>query len=53
MNALLAPPTNLTTIAGNGVGGYGGDGGLASNAALNAPFRSCVNVQGEIFIADA
>ena len=52
MNALLVPPTNLTTIAGTSVGGYGGDGGLALNAVLNIPYRSFVNAQGEIFIAD-
>ena len=53
VTALLVPPTNLTTIAGNSVtGGYTGDGGLAVAAKLNSPYRSCVNEKGEIFIAD-
>jgi len=29
--------SHLTTLAGNGIAAYSGDGGLAISAALNAP----------------
>jgi hypothetical protein len=33
----VSPDGTLTVIAGNGVGGFSGDGGQAINAALSGP----------------
>jgi sugar lactone lactonase YvrE/PKD repeat protein len=42
----------ITTIAGNGVGGYSGDGGLATSAQLNLPTEIAIDAGGNIYIAD-
>jgi len=42
-----------TTIAGNGVMGFGGDGGPATDAMLNSPSAIAVDSDGTLFIADA
>lgn len=42
----------ITTIAGNGILGYSGDGGLATLAKLNYPSGMCKDNLGNIFIAD-
>jgi hypothetical protein len=42
----------ITTVAGNGVGGYSGDGGAAINAQLKNPNGVFVDDVGNIFIAD-
>jgi trimeric autotransporter adhesin len=42
---------NLTYVAGNGISGYSGDGGLATKAAV-VPSDVAVDVSGNIFIAD-
>lgn len=42
----------IQTVAGNGVKGYGGDGGLAINAELNFPAGVAVDRAGNIYIAD-
>ena len=42
----------ISTVAGNGVNGYGGDGGPAANALLNAPFGLWVDGNGNVFIGD-
>jgi trimeric autotransporter adhesin len=39
-------------IAGNGNGGYGGDGGLALSASLAHPAGTFVDATGTLFIAD-
>ena len=43
----------ITTVAGNGSASYSGDGGVATNAALNNPAGVAVDSLGEVFIADA
>jgi hypothetical protein len=43
----------ITTIAGNGVQGYSGDGGAATNASLNRPFRVAVDTSGNVFLTDS
>ena len=43
---------NTTTVAGNGIGGYGGDNGPAINARLNAPVGIAVDSAGNLYIAD-
>lgn len=42
----------ISTIAGNGNAGYGGDGGQATSAQLNAPFEVAMDPNGNLFIAD-
>ncbi|HUJ41261.1 MAG TPA: choice-of-anchor D domain-containing protein [Candidatus Acidoferrales bacterium] len=42
----------VTIVAGNGTSGYGGDGGPASSAQLNAPEGVAVDGSGNVFIAD-
>lgn len=42
----------ITTIAGTGVLGAAGDGGLATNAQLNGPEGMALDSEGNLFIAD-
>ncbi|EFC41150.1 predicted protein [Naegleria gruberi] len=42
----------ISTVAGSGTGGYGGDGGLATSAQVNYPFSVSISSTGEIYIAD-
>ena len=42
----------ISTVAGNGGRGYGGDGGPATNAALNYPKGATIDVYGNVYIAD-
>lgn len=43
----------ITTVAGNGVGGFSGDGGKATSASLNTPISVAVDDAGNLFIADS
>jgi uncharacterized protein (TIGR03437 family) len=42
----------ITTIAGNGNSGFGGDNGPASNAQLSGPSAVAVDTSGFIYVAD-
>ncbi len=42
----------ITTVAGNGMAGYSGDGGAATSAELNAPKSVVVDIAGNLYIAD-
>ena len=42
----------ITTVAGNGTRGYGGDGGPATHAELYTPWGVAVDSSGNIYIAD-
>ncbi|MGC2398155.1 MAG: choice-of-anchor D domain-containing protein [Acidobacteriaceae bacterium] len=42
----------INTLAGNGTPGHGGDGGVASNASLNAPSGLAEDGAGNLYIAD-
>jgi sugar lactone lactonase YvrE len=42
----------ITTVAGNGVGGYSGDGGSALSAELNTPEGVATDASHNIYIAD-
>jgi hypothetical protein len=42
----------ITTVAGNGIAGFFGDGGLATSAQLNLPTSVAVDKAGNIYIAD-
>jgi len=43
----------ITTVAGNGIAGYSGDGGPATNASMSSPVRVAVDAFGNLFISDA
>jgi uncharacterized protein (TIGR03437 family) len=43
----------ITTVAGTGVAGGGGDGGFATGAELNNPLSLAVDAAGNLYIADA
>ena len=43
----------ITTIAGTGFAGFGGDGGLATNGSVNAPLGVAVDAAGTLYIADS
>ncbi len=43
----------ITTVAGTGVSGFGGDGGPAAAAQLNSPWDVAVDAAGRLFIADS
>lgn len=43
---------DVTAIAGTGVGGYAGDGGLAIAARLRSPHGMAVAADGTVYIAD-
>ena len=43
----------VTTVAGSGERGFGGDGGAAVAAALNFPLGVAVNSAGEVFVSDS
>ena len=49
----VSPTGIITTIAGTGIGGYSGDGGLATAAKLNFPSAVAVDGNGNVFIADS
>jgi len=62
-NLFIAEPYNLvvrkvdssgtiTTVAGNGGGGYSGDNGPATSAHLNQPSAVAVDASGNLFISD-
>ncbi len=42
----------ITTFAGNGVNGYSGDSGAATNAELAYPWGCVADKYGNIYIAD-
>jgi sugar lactone lactonase YvrE len=42
----------ITTVAGNGTAGFGGDSGPATNALLNGPNGIAVDSAGNLYIAD-
>ncbi len=43
---------NITTIAGSALSGYSGDGGLATDAALNYPQGAAIGPDGALYFTD-
>ena len=48
----VTPAGTITTVAGNGVNGFSGDGGLATSAELSSPTGVAVDSSGNLYIAD-
>ena len=48
----VATNGNISTLAGNGVSGFSGDGGQATSAQLNGPQGVAVDSAGNVYIAD-
>ncbi|MGA7236592.1 MAG: hypothetical protein WBY44_12980 [Bryobacteraceae bacterium] len=48
----LLPDGTITTVAGNGGQGPGGDGGAATSAQLNLPTGVTLDAAGNVYIAD-
>jgi hypothetical protein len=51
-SSTMEPSDVIKTVAGNGRGGFSGDGGLATDASLHDPTGVAVGGTGNIFIAD-
>jgi sugar lactone lactonase YvrE len=49
---IAADTGTITTVAGNGVAGFSGDGGPAINAELNGPSAVALDSAGNLYIAD-
>ncbi len=43
----------ITTVVGDGVGRFGGDGGQATSASLNIPSDVAIDFSGNLYIADS
>jgi uncharacterized protein (TIGR03437 family) len=50
---VITPALTITTYAGTGAAGYGGDGGPAAQALLNAPVGLALDSSGNLYIADS
>ncbi len=48
----IAPSGNISTVVGNGIPGYVGDGGSAVAAELNTPTGIAIDQSGNLYIAD-
>lgn len=46
------PQFTIRTVAGNGINGFAGDGGAATDAELNNPFTLAIDGSGNLYIAD-
>ncbi len=49
----VSPTGVITTVAGSGVQGFAGDGGVATAAQLDTPLGVAVAADGTIFLADS
>jgi sugar lactone lactonase YvrE len=51
-NGTNLPNGIITTVAGNGIASYSGDGGVATNASLQHPTDVKLDAYGNLYIAD-
>ncbi len=49
----LVPSGAIVTIAGNGSGGFSGDGGPATSAAIGNPYGAAIGPDGAVYFVDA
>jgi uncharacterized protein (TIGR03437 family) len=49
----VSPGGTITTVAGDGMAGYAGDGGLATSASLYGPWGIALDSAGNLLIADS
>jgi hypothetical protein len=49
----VTPQGTMTTVAGNGTIGFGGDGGPATSAQLSSPVGVAIDSAGNLYIVDA
>ncbi len=49
----VSPSGTITTVAGNGIQGFSGDGGPATSAKLTTPDSVAVDSVGNLYIADS
>src|SRR5438034_33703 len=52
INLCTAQTGIITTLGGNGIAGFSGDGGLATSASLSGPTGVCRDANGNVYIAD-
>jgi sugar lactone lactonase YvrE len=50
---ILSSEGSIQTLAGNGIAGYSGDSGPASQASLNNPGGLAVDADGNLFVTDS
>jgi uncharacterized repeat protein (TIGR01451 family) len=48
----VTPDRVVSTVAGNGISGFSGDGGAATDAHLSSPYSVAVDAAGNLYIAD-
>ena len=48
-----APSGTVITIAGNGSGGFSGDGGPATDASFHGPYGSAIGPDGTLYFVDS
>lgn len=49
----ILPGGTQLWIAGNGISGYAGDGGIATSAQFSQPYGVAVDAAGNVYVADA
>jgi sugar lactone lactonase YvrE len=49
---LVSYAQNISTVVGNGIGGWLGDGGSALTAEINMPIGVCMDASGTLYVAD-